>query len=94
MVVSDAVQGQRVINPYESRWFWIVLVANPVVWALSCLSALLGLDWGESPGLTVTQSQRVCDRHCQCNAGEGTKAAAPPAGSVHVLNISVSSLDT
>lgn len=41
------LQGQRVINPYESRWFWIVLVANPVVWALLCLSALLGLDWGE-----------------------------------------------
>lgn len=41
------VQGQRVINPYESRWFWIVLIANPIIWALSCLSALLGLDWGE-----------------------------------------------
>jgi hypothetical protein len=41
------LQGQRVINPYESRWFWIVLGANPVFWGLSCLSALLGLDWGE-----------------------------------------------
>ena len=41
------MQGQRVINPYESRWFWIVLIANPVFWGLSCLSALLGLDWGE-----------------------------------------------
>jgi hypothetical protein len=40
-------QGQRVINPYESRWFWIVLVANPAVWVLLSLSALLGLDWGE-----------------------------------------------
>jgi hypothetical protein len=36
-----------VINPYESRWFWIVLVANPAVWVLLSLSALLGLDWGE-----------------------------------------------
>lgn len=45
--LPPAAQGQRVINPYEARWFWIVLVANPVVWALSCLSALLGLDWGE-----------------------------------------------
>jgi hypothetical protein len=41
------LQGQRVINPYESRWFWIVLVANPAVWVLLSLSALLGLDWGE-----------------------------------------------
>lgn len=41
-----AVQGQRVINPHESRWFWIVLVANPILWALASLSALLGLDWG------------------------------------------------
>lgn len=40
-------QGQRVINSYESRWFWIVLVANPALWVLCSLSALLGLDWGE-----------------------------------------------
>lgn len=38
-------EGQRVINPYERRWFWIVLVANPVLWALSAISAFLGLDW-------------------------------------------------
>eukprot|EP00879_Flechtneria_rotunda_P010844 GHRR01011333.1.p1 GENE.GHRR01011333.1~~GHRR01011333.1.p1 ORF type:complete len:134 (+),score=35.64 GHRR01011333.1:435-836(+) len=43
---ESLVEGQRVINPYESRWFWIVLVANPCVWALLCLSAFLGLDWG------------------------------------------------
>jgi hypothetical protein len=45
------LQGQRVINPYESRWFWIVLVANPAVWVLLSLSALLGLDWGEQQAL-------------------------------------------
>lgn len=46
-VLHVCLQGQRVINPYESRWFWIVLIANPVLWGLSCLSALFGLDWGE-----------------------------------------------
>uniref|UniRef100_A0A383VP63 Golgi apparatus membrane protein TVP23 n=1 Tax=Tetradesmus obliquus TaxID=3088 RepID=A0A383VP63_TETOB len=43
---ESLAEGQRVINPYESRWFWIVLVANPALWVLCSLSALLGLDWG------------------------------------------------
>eukprot|EP00882_Tetradesmus_deserticola_P000758 GHRQ01000828.1.p1 GENE.GHRQ01000828.1~~GHRQ01000828.1.p1 ORF type:complete len:196 (+),score=63.77 GHRQ01000828.1:1695-2282(+) len=43
---ESLAEGQRVINPYESRWFWIVLVASPALWALLSLSALLGLDWG------------------------------------------------
>ncbi|KAI8470569.1 MAG: hypothetical protein J3K34DRAFT_420066 [Monoraphidium minutum] len=38
-------EGQRVINPHERRWFWIVVVANPILWALSALTAFLGLDW-------------------------------------------------
>jgi len=41
-------QGQRVINPHESRWFWVVVWATPGIWALLCLSALLGLDWGKA----------------------------------------------
>ncbi len=40
-------QGQRVINPHEKRWFWIVLVADPILWALACLTAFLGFSWGE-----------------------------------------------
>lgn len=47
MCASNCLQGQRAVNPHEARWFWIVLVANPVLWALCSLSALLGLDWGE-----------------------------------------------
>jgi hypothetical protein len=44
-------EGQREISPHERRWFWIVLVAAPVLWALSALTAFLGLDWGEQgPG--------------------------------------------
>jgi hypothetical protein len=43
----SCTQGQRVINPHESRWFWIILIANPIVWALLSLTALLGLEWGE-----------------------------------------------
>jgi len=41
------LQGQRVINPHEKRWFWIVLIANPILWALASLTALLGFSWGE-----------------------------------------------
>ena len=43
-------EGARVINPHESRWFWIVLCAAPVLWALSALTALFGFDWGERGG--------------------------------------------
>ena len=39
-------EGQRAINPHERRWFWIVLVAAPILWALSAFAAFLGLDWG------------------------------------------------
>ncbi|GBF94558.1 hypothetical protein Rsub_06673 [Raphidocelis subcapitata] len=38
-------EGQREINPHERRWFWIVVVANPILWVLSAFSAFLGLDW-------------------------------------------------
>jgi len=44
-------EGQREINPYERRWFWIVLVAAPILWALSAFSAFLGLDWGAWGGV-------------------------------------------
>jgi hypothetical protein len=44
---ESLAEGQRVINPHERRWFWIVLVANPILWVLSALTAFLGLDWGE-----------------------------------------------
>lgn len=40
-------EGQRAVNPAERRWFWGVLIAAPVLWALSALSAFFGLDWGE-----------------------------------------------
>eukprot|EP00775_Hariotina_reticulata_P012116 gene12116-12255_t len=43
---ESLAEGQRVINPHESRWFWVVVWATPGIWALLCLSALLGLDWG------------------------------------------------
>jgi hypothetical protein len=46
---ESLAEGQRAINPHERRWFWIVLVAAPVLWALSALTAFLGLDWGEGP---------------------------------------------
>lgn len=44
---ESLAEGQRAIHPSERRWFWIVLVANPVLWALSVLSAFFGFDWGE-----------------------------------------------
>lgn len=44
---ESLAEGQRAINPYERRWFWIVLIAAPILWALSALSAFFGLDWGE-----------------------------------------------
>ena len=43
------LQGQRVINPYESKWFWIILMGAPVVWTVLSLTALVGLEWGKCP---------------------------------------------
>eukprot|EP00877_Chromochloris_zofingiensis_P011578 jgi/Chrzof1/6674/Cz19g05090.t1 len=44
---ESLAEGQRAINPHESRWFWTVLVANQAVWGLMCLMALLRLNFGK-----------------------------------------------
>jgi len=43
---ESLAEGQRVINPYESKYFWIILICAPIAWALLSLTALLGLEWG------------------------------------------------
>lgn len=37
-------EGQRQVNKYESRVFWMVLYVTPVVWALLGLVAILKLN--------------------------------------------------
>jgi hypothetical protein len=44
---ESLAEGQRAVDASERRWFWGVLIAAPILWALSALSAFLGLDWGE-----------------------------------------------
>jgi hypothetical protein len=39
-------EGQRVIDPHESRGFWAGVCAAPALWAIAALAALIGLDWG------------------------------------------------
>ncbi|KIZ07377.1 putative FAM18-like protein [Monoraphidium neglectum] len=68
---ESLAEGQRAINPHERRWFWIVLVAAPVLWALSALTAFLGLDWVMAVILSLPwktpQSLAVCTgTHCGC----------------------------
>lgn len=38
-------EGQRAIDGKEKRWFWIVMVANVVVWGVLALAAFIGLKW-------------------------------------------------
>lgn len=79
------LQGQRQINPHESRWFWIVLIANPAVWALFCLSALLGLDWGECSRQGYATPHTYCFTHRTAAACQGVGVNAS-AGTAYMVN--------
>lgn len=81
------LQGQRQINPRESRWFWIVLIANPAVWALFCLSALLGLDWGECSRQGYATPHTYCFTHRTAAACQGVGVNAS-AGTAYMVNAS------